>query len=266
VSLDDAALAPLLRGANLVVHLAGTSDSARSNEAPADEVANSLVPTLRLLELCRRERVGRILYASSGGTIYGVSQPKPIREDHPTRPITAYGINKLAAEQYLELYQRLHDLDSITLRIANPYGPHQQRGRAQGVVGAMMWQALSGHRLCIFGDGSVVRDYLFIDDVARAFLATATYCGEARLFNVGSGFGRSIRDVAEGVRLALGRAVPIDFKPARAADVPHNVLDSSLLRRETGWIPSVSWMDGLAATASWMIKDLAASPLGQDRR
>jgi UDP-glucose 4-epimerase len=242
---------------DFLFHLAGSSNPAASNVNPAGDVVETLIPSLRLLEACREAGAGRIVYASSGGTIYGAAAREAVTERHPTEPITAYGINKLAVEKYLALYRRLHGLDSIVLRISNPYGPFQERGRGQGAVGAFMWKALLGEPIEIFGDGSVVRDYIYVDDVAAAFLAVASYEGPERLFNVGSGEGRTLTQVAHDVQAASGRhGIEIQYKAGRPADVPFNILDASLLRQATSWSPNTGWQEGLAATAGWISRHL----------
>jgi UDP-glucose 4-epimerase len=220
-------------------------------------VAESLLPTLHLLEACRDAGSGRIIFASSGGTVYGLTDPQPVDERHPTEPITAYGINKLACEKYLAMYNRLYQLDTLSLRIANPFGPYQNRERAQGVVGAMLWRALAGEPIRIFGDGTVTRDYIFVGDVVAALLAAAEYRGQGRLFNIGSGRGRTLREVAASVRALAGSgAAPILYEEGRAADVPYNVLDSSAFTAATGWAAKVEWQEGLAATAAWIREEM----------
>lgn len=255
---DEIAVSAALQGQDAVFHLLGGSVPAQSNDDPVGDVERSLLPSLRLIQACRRGGVHRIVFASSGGTVYGPTSPEPVAETVPTQPITAYGINKLAVERYLGLSRALHGLDPVVLRISNPYGPFQHRRRAQGVVGAAIARALAGQELEVWGDGSVVRDYLHVDDVAAAMVAALDYAGPEWIFNVGAGEGRSVRSVVEDVCSVLG--VPRDrirYRPGRAVDVPFNVLDTTLIAREMGWRPAVGWADGLVSTARWM-QDAAA--------
>jgi len=251
---DDARVAQAVAGQDIVYHLLGGSVPAQSNAEPAADVVGSLLPSLRLIEACRAGGAGRLVFASSGGTVYGPT-PAGVQtpESAPTNPITAYGINKLAVEKYLGLFRHLYGFDAIVLRIANPYGPFQHRRRAQGVVGTALAHALAGEPVEIWGDGRVVRDYLHIDDVAAAMVAAGGYRGSRWVFNVGSGEGRTVRAVVEDVCTLLG--VPrerIVHRPGRAVDVPYNVLDNGLVRQEMGWKPIVSWQTGLTATAGWL--------------
>jgi UDP-glucose 4-epimerase len=240
-------------GADIVYHLLGGSVPARSNADPAGDVLGSLLPSIQLLEACRAGRVGRLVFASSGGTVYGPDAPTPTPEDAPTHPVTSYGVNKLAVESYIGLYRHLHGLDGIALRIANPYGPFQHQRRPQGIVGTALARALCGDPIEIWGDGAIVRDFVYVGDVVDAMLAVAGYRGREWLFNVGSGEGRAVRDVVADVCALTGRRwADVRHLPGRAVDVPVNILDSSRLMRETGWAPRTAWSDGLAATARWL--------------
>lgn len=257
---DEAAMAAAVRGQDVVFHLLGGSVPASSNEDPCGDIMGSLLPSLRLIQACRAGGAGRLVFASSGGTVYGPTPAVPVTEAAATNPITAYGINKLAVEKYLGLFRHLHAFDAVVLRIANPYGPYQHRRRAQGVVGTALARAIAGQTIEIWGDGSVVRDYIHIDDVVSALIATATGDGREWLFNLGSGQARSVREVVADICVVTG--TPLDrirHHAGRAADIPYNVLDSGLLTRATGWRPAIAWEDGLAGTAAWMRANAATT-------
>lgn len=250
---DGAALAAALRGQEVVFHLASSSLPADSNRDPAGDVAAQVVPAIRLLERCRAAGVRKVVFASSGGTVYGIPDLVPTPEHAGTAPITAYGINKRMVEHYLDLFRHLHGLDYHVLRIANPYGPGQSPFKPQGVVAAILHRALSGKAIELWGTGEVTRDFVHVDDVSSAFVAAARYEGPHRVMNVGSGQGRSLNQLVDDVRAVLGRpALEVVRKGGRAADVPVSVLDTALIRRATGWQPGVEWMAGLAGTADWM--------------
>ncbi len=240
---------------------AGLPDS--SNRNPAEIVADGLPPKVRLLEACRRQGVRRLVFASSGGTVYGPAGPGPIPESAPTDPISAYGIGKLTVEKYLALYRHLHGFDSRVLRIANAYGPHQHPLREQGLVASVLHRLLTGRAIPVWGDGAVVRDYIHVDDVVAAMLAVGFGDGPA-LCNVGSGIGRSVLSVIEDAARVVGRRPVLDMRPGRRADVAANVLDSTRLR-ETGWRAEVGWEDGLASTAVWLEKEGQGSALDPPR-
>jgi len=249
---DPDAVARAVAGQEIVFHLIGPRAPAESNRDPAEDARQSILPTLGLLEAARAAGVGRIVFASSGGTVYAPDAAMPAAETAPTEPITAYGIAKLAIEKYLALYRRLHGLDFVALRIANAYGPGQLPGTAQGVVATLLDRALRGLPAEIWGDGSVVRDFVHVDDVTRAFIAAALYRGPVTVMNAGTGAGRSIRSVAEDAARLAGGAPQIRYRAGRPADMPVSVLDSALMRRETGWTPQVDWDEGLADTARWL--------------
>lgn len=249
---DAAGMAGIVARDDIVVHLLGGSAPAESNADPVADVEASLLPSLRLIDACADAGVKRMIFLSSGGTVYGPSNAERLAEDDPTNPISAYGINKLAVEKYLGLYRHLHGLNAIVLRVANPYGPYQRR-RAQGVVGAALHKALAGTPIEIWGDGSVVRDYLHIDDVVAAILLAAKHHGSNWVFNIGSGQGRSIGEVVADVCAVTGTPLTsVIYSPGRLADVPRNVLECSRAAQELGWRPRVAWMDGLRSTARWM--------------
>ena len=243
----------LVAGCTHVFDLIGAGLPASSNRNPAQTVADALPPKVRLLEACRRERVRRLVFASSGGTVYGPAGPDPIAETAATDPISAYGIGKLTVEKYLGLYRHLYGFDGRVLRIANAYGPHQHPLREQGLVASVLHRLLAGSAIPVWGDGAVVRDYIHVQDVVSAMLtvAFAEDAGPA-LYNVGSGVGRSVLSVIDDAARVVGRAPVLDIRPGRSADVAVNILDSTRLRRQTGWRPEIGWEDGLAATAEWL--------------
>ena len=251
---DRAALARAVDGAEHVFHLLGGTTPESSNKDPVADLASGAMASLHLLEICRAAGVRKVVFLSSGGTVYGVPASVPLREDAPTDPISAYGVSKLAVEKYLHLYRHLHGLDYAVLRVANPFGPWQDPDRRQGVVPALMQAVLDGRPAEIWGDGRVVRDYLYAADAAEAVAEAAAYTGARRVFNVGSGVGRSVLDLLRDIGAALGRgtAVAAVHKPGRATDVPVNVLDTSLIRREMGCAHRTGWTEALEAHAAML--------------
>lgn len=242
---DGLALQQALEGADLVFHLASGSLPQSSNRDPQADVQVNLLGALKLLEASRLAQVKRLVMVSSGGTVYGVPQQVPIPEDHPTDPTCSYGICKLAIEKYVALYRQLHGLDGLVLRVANPYGERQRLDATQGVVPVFLGKALRGEPLQIWGDGSTVRDFLHISDVVAALLAAATYQGEERLFNVGSGEGLSLNQLVALLEAQLQRPLEVNYLPSRGFDVPTNVLCIERARRCLGWTPQVPVAEGL---------------------
>ena len=220
-----------LDGVDIVFDLIGAGLPARA------DVAATAIATRRLIEACRPPR--KVVFASSGGAVYGVTGSRPIPEDTATNPISRYGVAKLTAERMLL------DAGHTVMRIANPYGPHQDGERGQGLLAAIVRRIGAEQEIDIWGDGSVVRDYIHVDDVVAALLLAATTDGEHRVFNVGSGVGRSVLDVVADLGRVAGTMPRIRFHAARPADVPVNVLDCTRLQA-LGWRPRVAWHDGLA--------------------
>lgn len=255
---DEALLDSVLRPGMDVYHLISGAVPAKGNWDVEQEILSSVIPTLKLLKAAVAKGVRRIIYVSSGGTVYGVPTSVPIREDAPTDPISAYGVAKLAVEKYLALFERHHGLSYRILRVANPYGPGQLPNRQQGVVANLLYQALSGRPFEIWGDGSAARDFIHVDDVARSLRAAADYEGDERIFNIGSGVATSISTIANDISNTLGlTGHPIKHHEARAYDVPVNFLNTDRALRSLGWSPSLKWPLGLGATAEWMRQHLA---------
>jgi len=249
---NKAAIARAVDGAEIVFHLLGGSTPDLSNKDPVAEL-QGLAQSIRLLETCRLASVSRVVFVSSGGTVYGVPASVPVTEEAPTDPISAYGINKLIVEKYLHLFRHLHGIDSVVLRVANPFGPFQDPFRRQGVIAALTHAIANRRPAEVWGDGRVVRDFVYVDDVAEALMLSAAYEGPHRVFNVGSGVGRSVLDVVRDIGRVLDWAdVPVIHKAGRVADVPANVLDIERIRRELGWVPRTGWMDALRLTAAWI--------------
>jgi UDP-glucose 4-epimerase len=183
--------------------------------------------------------------------VYGTPQRIPISEDHPTDPISSYGITKLTIEKYLKLYRELHGLEYCVLRLANPYGEGQRTDRGQGAVAVFLDRVAGGMPIEIWGDGSVVRDYIYVGDVVEAMTAAAFGDAPSRLYNIGSGQGTSLLELVDAIGAVTGRKPSIDFKPSRPFDVPASVLDISRARRELGWQPRTTLGEGLRRTFEW---------------
>lgn len=243
-----------LDGVDAVFHLVSTTLPKSSNDDPVYDVQSNLVATLHLLEAMVVHQVKRIVFISSGGTVYGAPRYLPIDERHPTEPQVSYGITKLAIEKYLTIYQRNHGIKATILRVANPYGERQRIETAQGAVGVFSSRALSNQALEIWGDGSVTRDYLYVSDVADAFARAVSYTGEHTVFNISSGVGTSLNEMIAMLERALGRDVVRNYRPGRSFDVPSSVLDNSLAQLELEWAPRVTLEEGIARTLDWMRK------------
>lgn len=235
-------------GVDAVVHLISTTLPKDSNEFPAKDIQGNVVATLGLLDAMVTCNVKRIVFASSGGTVYGRPQTLPITEQHPTQPEVSYGISKLTIEKYLYLYSRLHGIEPVSLRIANPYGDRQRIETAQGAVAAFLHRALHQLPVDIWGDGSVTRDYLHVSDVAKAFSLALLYRGPEIIFNISSGTGTSLNELLAAIESLTSRVLKKNYLPGRAFDVPASVLSNTLAAKELGWSPTISLREGLRRT------------------
>lgn len=248
---DTAAVTSAVASCDIVFHLVQATTPYAADLDMAADLQRGLMPTLALLDICRKANVKRVVFISSGGTVYGAAKEIPTPETAPTDPINAYGIVKLTIEKFLALYEHRHGLSFRVLRVANPYGPFQLPVKAQGLVAMLLSRAMMRQSTEIWGDGSVVRDYVFIDDVVDALQAVAVDASEERIFNIGGGRGRSVRDVIAAVEVELGEPVPITWKPGRLIDVPASVLSIERARDVLGWAPKTDFADGLRQTVRW---------------
>ena len=246
-------LLPLLKRAQYVFHCAGRMVPAESMGSPSRDIELNVLPTLNLLQCLRQHPVRKLVFCSSGGTIYGIPGACPIGETHPTEPICAYGISKLMAEKHLAMHRYHYGLDYVSLRFSNPYGPGQNPQGRQGAIAVFMGRILAGQEIEVWGDGTVVRDYVYIDDAAEAAVRAALGdAGGARVLNIGSGIGRSVNDILEAIQQVVSRRALVRYSPARRIDVPVKVLDIREARRRLDWAPSVDLMEGLRRFHHWL--------------
>ena len=238
--------------ADVVVHLVHTTVPGSSMDDPEYDITSNVIASVRWLSRLGETQVRRVLYFSSGGTVYGVPQSNPIDESHQTNPISSYGITKLAVEKYVSMYASMFGVEHCLIRPSNVYGAGQRLHIGQGVIGVMADRALRGEPLELWGTGESLRDYLHVEDLTAATLALLGYRGPHRVFNVSSGRGHSVLDIISILRDQLGPLPEVVRKPTRGFDVPVNVLDSSRLHAETGWSPKVGLEEGIARTVAWL--------------
>ena len=226
-----------MQGVDAVLHLVSTTLPKNSNDDPVYDVQSNVVASLQMLNAMVAQNVRKIVFISSGGTVYGNPVYLPIDEKHPTDPLVSYGITKLAIEKYLRIFERMHGIKAITLRVANPYGERQRIETAQGAVGVFLHHALKGIPIDIWGDGSVTRDYIHVSDVAEAFIKALQYTGDKSVFNISSGAGTSLNKLIGLLEDTLGKAIERHYLPGRPFDVPVSVLSNDLAREELKWVP-----------------------------
>jgi UDP-glucose 4-epimerase len=241
-------LAEALQGVDTVFHLISTSLPKTSNDDPAYDVQSNVIETLFLLEKCLEFGIKKIVYISSGGTIYGRPLHLPVSENSPHEPECSYGITKLTIEKYLALYRQLHGLEYVVIRPSNPYGSRQNPHGIQGAIPVFLGKVAKGEPIEIWGDGEVVRDYLYIEDLVDAICRAAFVSSPERIFNVGSGEGVSLNRLVSIIREVTGKEVQVNYTPARSFDVPAIFLDISRAHSLLRWQPVTMLEDGIRHT------------------
>jgi UDP-glucose 4-epimerase len=244
-----------------VMHLAAQIDVRRSVADPVFDLGLNVGATLNLLEASRRDAVGRFVFASTGGAIYGEGSDRelPLAEDAECRPDAPYGQSKLAAEGYLSLYSRLYGLSAVALRLGNVYGPRQDPYGEAGVVAIFTGALLGGERPRVFGDGLQTRDYVSVRDVVTAFLAAGDARAEGAL-NVGTGVETNVIELGAIIADACGTEFEPEHAPPRPGEVRRIAIDSARAVAELGWTASTGLREGLEATVS-ALRDARPEPL-----
>jgi UDP-glucose 4-epimerase len=248
---DPAAVFDAVRP-EVVFHLAAQADVGTSVAKPAEDAEINVVGTVRILEAARAHGA-QVLFSSTGGAIYGEVE-RAAGEDFPRRPVSPYGVAKLAGEEYLAGWNRLYGTGHVALRFANVYGPRQKPELEGGVIAIFLDRMARDTPTTVFGDGEQTRDFVFVGDVVRAVLAGVGHVGG--VFNVGTGIETSVNALHALCRSVSGSTRAPEYAPARPGDALRSVIDPSLAARELGWRPEVSLEDGLRET--WLAAEIAA--------
>lgn len=257
--LGDFSDAPLLtealQGMDAVVHLISTTVPSTSNLNPIDDIRSNLENSVRLFQIMTSSGVERIIFLSSGGTVYGIPSILPIPETHPLDPICSYGIVKVAIEKYLGMFEHLHGLKPLIIRASNPFGPRQGHEGVQGVISTFMRKGLTGERIVIWGDGSIKRDYLYVSDLA-GICRVGLESGLNGIFNAGMGTGFTLIEIVRMIEAAAGVKLDMEYKPSRPFDVREVVLDIGKAKKLLNWEPETSMQEGLSRHFEWMTQAL----------
>ena len=234
----------------IVDHHAAQIDVRKSVDDPRHDAAINILGSLGLLESCTRHGVRKVIYASTGGALYGEARFLPATEDHPVNPEAPYGASKHTVEHYLYMWKLLHGLDYTVLRYPNVYGPRQNPHGEAGVNAIFIGLMLAGKRPRIFGTGDQVRDYLFVEDVVNANLL-ALDRGSGEMVNLGTGVGTSVNDIFRELKSIIGFAGDPIYEPPRPGEVQRIYLDAARAKEKLGWTPEVSFAEGLRRTVEW---------------
>lgn len=252
-SLDDVeTLRELLPNYRTVVHLATTSTPGSSAQSPVREAEENIIPALRLLEVLAEFEPARLIYVSSGGTLYGNPAVLPVPEDQPLWPLSNHGVGKVAVEGFLRVYGRQHENRVTIVRPSNLYGPEQPLREGFGVIRTMLEYVRRGEPMEFWGDGEAVRDFLFIEDWVDACWRLLAPDAPVGVYNIGVGEGCSLNSLRAIVERVTGQELRVQWRPARPVDVRGVVLDSTQLRVATGWAPQVALEEGIQRTWQWL--------------
>lgn len=251
---DNTILVEALADIDVVLHLASATVPGTAARDPVGDVARNLVPTIGLLENLRKLRIPRLVYLSSGGAVYGIPRQVPTPEDHPLRPTNSYGIVKAAIENYIRMYGANEDLATTIIRPSNPYGPRQSNIGIQGVVATFLHQLRHGDTLQVWGDGNVVRDYIYISDLAD-LVVNSVLSSNVGVYNAGSGTGISINQVISIVEAVTGRKAEVDYHPVRPVDIPRSILDIRSAQLCLDWKPQILFAEGVRLHWDWIMTE-----------
>jgi UDP-glucose 4-epimerase len=234
----------------VVVHHAAQMDVRRSVEDPAFDADVNILGLINLLEAARKSSVRQLVFASTGGAIYGEQDVHPADEQHPVRPVSPYGVAKLASERYLYFYHHEYGLDATCLRYANVYGPRQNPHGEAGVVAIFLHRLLADQQPVINGDGLQTRDYVYVSDVVRSNVAAVGRRGFG-IYNVGTGIETDVNQLFESIHRAVGCGPTATHGPAKSGEQQRSSISSTLLERELGVAVSTPLDEGIQRTADW---------------
>lgn len=245
--LNEHDLEQAIKDIDYVFHFISTTTPISSDESPLAEVDTNIRYSVELFRLCAEANVKKVIFSSSGGTIYGNTDSDRIDEQTLTQPISPYSIGKLTIENYLRYFYEKFDLNSVSYRISNPYGPRQALLARQGVIPIFLSKAIASQPITVYGDGSMVRDYLYVDD-AIAMVASTFDRSSQPVYNIGSGIGTSINDLLSTIHEVTGTDFTIDRQPVPSTFVHRNVLDVSRYNQEFGEYAYTPLVSGIKET------------------
>lgn len=242
---NSATLESLIQASDIVYHLITATHPAHPNQTLVNDVQENVLPSIQLLGICAKKKIKKLIYLSSAGTIYGVPTIIPIPENHNLNPLSPYGLSKLAVEKYLHYFNYHQDLDYVSIRLTNPYGPGQDFQTGLGAITNFIEKTLKGIPLEVWGDGSIRRDYIYIDDVIDALAKFSQIDTKSKIFNLGTGIGITINQLISQLESKMSQKIVVNYKDKRSLDVPDNTVDISLIKKELSWAPQFTLSQGL---------------------
>lgn len=241
-----------LKKTDIVIHIAWTTVPKTASENPIYDAQTNIIGSIHLLEAAVEAKVKKVVFVSTGGALYGIPQYTPIDEQHPIQPISAYGISKMAFERYLHFFYQNKGLDYSIFRIANAYGTRQNLTKNQGVIGIWLQKIQQNQAIEIWGTGEVIRDYIYVTDVAKCIVSSLFYQGAQKVFNVGSGVGYSLNEILAVCQKVSQKHPKIHYLESRSFDVPVNILSIQHAQEVLNWQPLTSIEEGIKKTWDWL--------------
>jgi len=250
--LDKGKLSEALVGIHTVVHCISTTVPLTSSKDPIYDAETNLLGTMHLTKLMQQSETKRLIYLSSGGTVYGNHQNSLINEDTPLNPVSSYGAIKVAIEKYLNVLQHSNILNCTIFRPSNPYGERQSKNGVQGLISTLIGNHLKGKPTTIFGDGSSIRDYIYVKDLADVVAKSVEKPDVNNTFNASYGEGFSINEIVNCINGMIDKPLDLNFQKSRQFDVKSVVLDSSLARNTFQWKPDTTLESGVYKQLKYM--------------
>lgn len=251
-SLDISMDFSVLSGHDVVYHLVSTNVPTTSNQHISQDIQANVLFSSNLFDACVKYGAKKVVFISSGGTVYGKEASCPLSENTPTNPISSYGLQKVAIEKLLYLYSYMYGLDYRIIRLSNPYGPYQRPNGILGAVTTFTYKALKGDEIAVYGDGSVVRDFIYINDAIRGIKNIVNGENKHHIFNLGCGYGTSIKELLDAIKKSLSCELNVVYKEGRSVDVPVNYLDISRYEKCYGKLNPITLKEGIKKTADFM--------------
>lgn len=233
-----------LKNVDYVFHLVSSTLPATSNENPVYDAETNLISSLKLFKECSENKIKKIIFISSGGTVYGIPEKIPIRENYHSNPICSYGIIKKTIEEYLFMFEKIYGLDYYIFRLSNPYGERQNPSAAQGAIAVFINKVINNEKITIWGNGEIVRDYIYISDVAQALYSAQRFDLSEKIFNIGTGTGIALNELLNMISKVVNYEFQVEYVEGRQVDVTTNILDISRAKNILNWQPFYSNRSG----------------------
>ncbi len=249
--LNEIDLRKAIEGMDYIVHLVYSTLPFTSIDNIVYDVETNVIGSIKLLNLMRENKNQKIIFISSGGTIYGKAVKLPLDEYHMTNPISSYGITKLVIEKYLFLFKHISNINYLILRLSNLYGERYDIRKSQGIINVFLNKIKNGEDIIIYGDGNNIRDYIYIKDFCEAFIRLIDQDINNEILNIGSGIGYSINDVVKNIKEVVNKNFKVKYINDRGIDVGKNVLNIDKIRKKINWAPQVKLKDGIKSTWEW---------------